>query len=221
MRIHRKEDSVKDHLSLYDVVFIAEDSILSSRIRSMQGNGVFSFRVLSSFKESERGDIFVIPVHTLAKRKTAKEPFLPKAPIIAYGRGEDISLGFLSGCEDYLKDPWDVEELLYRLERVCKRLSVDFKWGYLELAGCTAGTASDKVLLTQHEARILKLLMAHRGEVVPKEALQYAAWGAVYPSSRRLGMCIHSLRKKLETIHPGEGNHHSILTMYGEGYSIS
>ncbi|HOV64676.1 MAG TPA: helix-turn-helix domain-containing protein [Spirochaetia bacterium] len=77
------------------------------------------------------------------------------------------------------------------------------------------------VLLTQHEARILKLLMAHRGEVVPKEALQYAAWGAVYPSSRRLGMCIHSLRKKLETIHPGEGNHHSILTMYGEGYSIS
>ena len=38
--------------------------------------------------------------------------------VIGYGRPEHLRAAFLAGCEEYLKDPWNVVELACRLERL-------------------------------------------------------------------------------------------------------
>jgi DNA-binding response OmpR family regulator len=210
-------DEVGAHPSPFTVVFVAENPVLAERIRSWAGSGIFSFRVVPRLRE-EQADIFVVPVHVLTRDGFGKRP------LIAYGNAESISIAFLAGCEDYLKEPWDEEELAFRLERIARRLSVGFGWGFADSRAHAAVSPSGSVELSKHELSILKTLAVYRGDVVPKEALQYAAWGNLSPSSRRLDMCICSLRKKLAAIAPENGpengEEHRIKTVYGEGYTL-
>lgn len=72
--------------------------------------------------------------------------------------------------------------------------------------------------LTSLELRVLYLLMTHRGQVLPFEALVLGAWGRNAGSdARTLWNAVHRLRCKIE---PDPRYPHILQTVPGKGYAF-
>ena len=144
-------------------------------------------------------------------------------PVIAYGDPYQLRQAFLAGCFDYLKDPWGPDELLLRLERLFRLSFRPSEWGSLALRGCTLKTGDgEEVELTYQEAAILKHLLSHRGQIVPREALFYVIWGHVPEcGSRAVDVHISSLRKKINSLLADNDREALITTVRRAGYMIS
>jgi two-component system, OmpR family, KDP operon response regulator KdpE len=87
---------------------------------------------------------------------------------------------------------------------------------FVDLGHARAILDSQPLSLTRKEYRLLALLVAHAGEVVPREILLTQLWGYV-PKTRTRTLDVHigRLRKKLGR----EGQR--IETIFGKGYSFS
>jgi two-component system alkaline phosphatase synthesis response regulator PhoP len=142
-------------------------------------------------------------------------------------KGEEIDkvVGLEIGADDYMTKPFSVRELLARIKAHLRRerreparvpktcvfgeVSIDFARFKVR----RSGSETD---LTSLEADILKYLIAHKGEVVSRDALLDKVWGyEQFPTTRTIDNHILKLRKKIED-DPSRPRH--ILSVYGEGY---
>jgi two-component system, OmpR family, alkaline phosphatase synthesis response regulator PhoP len=143
----------------------------------------------------------------------------------------DRVTGLKKGADDYLVKPFDLEELLLRVQKLIqknKRLqekstigdtytfgghSVDFK-------AQEARTAKgEKVLLSKKEAMLLKLLLENKNLVVPREKILQSVWGYnVYPTTRTIDNFILSFRKYFEEDSRNPKYFHSVR---GVGYKYT
>jgi DNA-binding response OmpR family regulator len=122
------------------------------------------------------------------------------------------------GARDYLTKPFSLAELL---ARVHTQLRVDghgaiIRVGELKLdAGrMEADIGRAPVPLTRLEFLVLRELMEHVGQAVPKDHLLASVWGYDFrPGSNVVDVCVWRLRSKL-------GNH-VIKTVRGEGYELA
>ncbi len=142
-------------------------------------------------------------------------------PVIACGPASLMRSAFLCGCADYLRDPWQPEELglraLAALQRVQRRF--EFAWGAVSLQGAVLSTPAGEVMLTVHEARILRALLMDRGSPVPRPALACLLWGKPGPAaSRAMDVHVASIRRKIRAVLPKAGPF--IRAVRREGYVI-
>lgn len=116
--------------------------------------------------------------------------------------------GLEAGADDYVGKPFDHLELMARVRAVLRRLdlkapvarSATYRRGDLELDtdAHEARVAGRRVALTALEWRILDLLVANAGWVVPHERLLARAWGRDEPGEiETLRVIIRRLRAKL------------------------
>jgi two-component system OmpR family response regulator len=139
--------------------------------------------------------------------------------LLAYGEARLLGPCFLAGCDDYLREPWDPEELGWRLER---RLAADARgyrlpWGGLVLRGLSLSGPGGRCALSYPEARILRLLLQSRAVPVPREALYYAIWGRGSGGrSRVVDVHVSKVRRKLLRLAPGSAG--GIRAVRGVGY---
>jgi len=174
-------------------------------------------------------DALVVPSTMLeiAERLTAYSLPAPAAaswlPVIAYGASYDMRRAFLAGCFDYLKDPWAPEELVLRLDRLFRVPHRPQAWRGLSLQGCLLVSDKGQEELSYVEAVILKTLLAHRGEVVPRDVLFYAIWGRLPENaSRAVDVHISSLRKKIRSLCADNDTGASVITSVRRiGYTIA
>jgi two-component system OmpR family response regulator len=161
----------------------------------------------------------VVSAHDL-RRVMARTEGLPAgspawAPLVlAFGRGEQLRGAFLAGCDDYLREPWEPDELAMRLERLARRREERRAAGGWELTGRRMRLPDGReVELSAHEAVVAGLLFANRGAVVSRRALSVALWGRP-PSrpSRAVDMHVSALRRKL--------GRDSISCVRGQGYVV-
>ncbi len=163
----------------------------------------------------------------LAERLTPRPPAASPAagwiPVIAYGASYDMRRAFLAGCFDYLKDPWFPEELLLRLDRLFRVTHRPQSWRGVTLQGCLLVSDRGQEELSYVEAIILKTLLAHRGEVVPRDVLFYAIWGHLPDNaSRAVDVHISSLRKKIHRLCADNDTGMSVITSVRRiGYTIA
>jgi DNA-binding response OmpR family regulator len=144
-------------------------------------------------------------------------------PVIAYGASYYMRRAFLAGCFDYLKDPWGPEELILRLDRLFRVTHRPQTWRGLSLKGCLLVSEKGQEELSYVEALILKALLAHRGEVVPRDVLFYAIWGHLPDNaSRAVDVHISSLRKKILRLCADNDTGMSVITSVRRvGYTIA
>lgn len=133
--------------------------------------------------------------------------------------------GLRLGADDYIGKPFDMTELIARVEAVLRRqgedalptsarigdVSVDFE-------RMTARRGAQEIVLSSRELRVLRTLVARRGQVVTRQELLRAAWSpdeAV--SERTVDAHIKNLRKKLEA-DPTTPVH--LRTVQREGYLL-
>jgi DNA-binding winged helix-turn-helix (wHTH) protein len=139
--------------------------------------------------------------------------------LICFGAAGLLSACFLAGCEEYLKDPWSLEELAWRLRRLRKTTEtrISFSWGTITNKSLELHGPAGSCTLCAQEQSILRLLAANRGEPVSREALYYGIWGK--PSSgksRVVDVHVSSLRRKFRRLSPESGD--CIRSVRGVGY---
>ena len=141
----------------------------------------------------------------------------------ALDSAEDVVEGFRSGGHDYLRKPFDMSELLVRVEALLGRLEKReshsehrigrsiFDAERLELRN------GDRVEhLSSREAAILKLLLENRGEVVTYQQLLLDLWGDdSYYNLRSMNVFVSHLRTKLARLDSVE-----IASVRGLGYKL-
>jgi two-component system, OmpR family, alkaline phosphatase synthesis response regulator PhoP len=162
-------------------------------------------------------------------RKENKE--VPILFLTAKGSGEDRVQGLKLGADDYLTKPFNLEELLLRIQILLKRSNNtktnsstldNFKFGNNEINFITyeiKDVNGDKSQISKREIALLKLLIERKGEVISREEILDKVWGTdVYPSSRTIDNYILAFRKYFEKNQREPEHFHSIR---GVGYKFT
>lgn len=153
------------------------------------------------------------------------------APILmltAKGETIDKVLGLKLGADDYLTKPFEVVELLARIEALLRRSPSQaavrsngcFRFGEIsvDLKRAEVTKASESVELSAMEFKLLQFLIENRGTVHSRDHLLDAVWGYdAMPSTRTVDVHIAWLRQKLEE-NPRHPNF--IQTVHGLGYKF-
>jgi two-component system, OmpR family, alkaline phosphatase synthesis response regulator PhoP len=143
----------------------------------------------------------------------------------------DKVLGLRKGADDYLTKPFNLEELLLRVEKLIsknKRMLVQEKIGDTYSFGNNkidfkaqeaVSYKGEKVQLSKKEAMLLKLLIENKGDVVTREKILQVVWGYnVYPATRTIDNFILSFRKYFEEDSRNPKYFHSVR---GVGYKYT
>lgn len=156
---------------------------------------------------------------------------VPILILSAKGSSEDRVLGLKKGADDYLTKPFNLEELLLRVQKLIqknKRLQdkssigdvYSFGGHTIDFKAQEAKTASgEKIELSKKEAMLLKLLLENKNEVVPREKILQSVWGYnVYPTTRTIDNFILNFRKYFEEDSRAPKYFHSVR---GVGYKYA
>lgn len=153
---------------------------------------------------------------------------VPIIMLTAKSGQEDVNRGLLEGADDYVRKPFDLQELALRIEAVLRRRGAPATDPSLYYADGTLTIDLQRrrllrrgqpIHLTPTEFRLLSVLVQHKGRVMPHNDLIREVWGAAYVGdTRSLSLYIRYLREKLED---DPGNPKYICTEWGSGYKFT
>ncbi len=146
------------------------------------------------------------------------------APVLfltALGETHERLSGFAAGADDYVAKPFELRELVMRLEALGRRgrshrtappgLTLD-------PSAHAARTDQGEVLLTPTEYRMLAAITSRPGEVVRRRAVVAAAWpDGAQVSENTVDSFMRRIRSKLDSI----GSPTVIETVRGVGFRVS
>ena len=151
----------------------------------------------------------------------------PILMLTARGQVIDRVLGLKLGADDYLTKPFEMAELLARIEALLRRSrtiassSADvYAFGEIEADFRSAVVKRNgaPVELSVLEWKLLRYLVDHRGAVLSRDELLEKVWGYdATPVTRTVDVHIASLRQKLE---PNPARPAFIVTVHGLGYKF-
>ncbi|ANV97887.1 hypothetical protein BBW65_03320 [Helicobacter enhydrae] len=109
---------------------------------------------------------------------------------------QDLQEGYRSGCDDYLKKPFDLEELYLRITRLLKtRQTIEFANGvYFDCVQKLLYQDSALLPLTNKENELLAMLIENKGTYLSLEDLSCRLWGYEEPSFNALRVYIKNIR---------------------------
>lgn len=149
----------------------------------------------------------------------------------ARNSGVDRIEGLKKGGDDYLTKPFNLEELLLRIDKLVTKskklkertpINEVYVFGKckIDFTSLTARDKDGKALeLSKKEIALLKLLIEHKNEVVSREHILQAVWGYnVYPTTRTIDNFILNFRKYFEKDTKNPKHFHSVR---GIGYKFT
>ena len=151
----------------------------------------------------------------------------PILMLTARGQVPDKVVGLKLGADDYLTKPFEMMELLARIEALLRRSPIGavvaagaYRFADVEVdfrrAEVTRG--GKPVELSALELKLLRYFIEHRGATLSRQELLNQVWGYdAMPSSRTVDVHVSWLRQKLEAnpTHP-----ELIVTVHGLGYKF-
>jgi two-component system alkaline phosphatase synthesis response regulator PhoP len=154
-----------------------------------------------------------------------------KTPIImltARGQVIDKVLGLKIGADDYVTKPFEMMELLARVEVQLRRAAKvapasleTFQFGdvRVDFRRAEVYRGQEVVELSAKEFRLLRYLIEHRGAALSRDELLNEVWGYdAAVSTRTVDVHVAWLRQKLEV---NQRHPQFILTIHGLGYKFA
>jgi len=191
----------------------------------------------SGFEEALNGSYDLIILDLMLPKKNGldvcrdlrqRSVATPILMLTAKGETIDKVLGLKLGADDYLTKPFEVMELLARIEALLRRSSGtsnghspdSFAFGEVRIDFRKAEVVrnDEPVDLSAMEFKLLQHLIENKGEVRSRNELLDAVWGYdAMPNTRTVDVHIAWLRQKLEG-NPKHPKH--IQTVHGFGYKF-
>lgn len=125
------------------------------------------------------------------------------------------------GADDYIEKPFDILELMSRINARVRRSKKSSKLEVgslkLDLDKHICYKSGKQINLTPREFDILSLILSKKGAIVKREEVLTKIWGTdVSLETRTIDMHINSIRKKI-----GDTNASVIVTLYGVGFKVN
>ena len=151
----------------------------------------------------------------------------PVIMLTARGQVVDKVVGLKLGADDYLTKPFEMAELLARIEALLRRAPVSpspvaelYQFGgvRVDFRRAEVHRQGQAIDLSAREFSLLRYFIEHRGSAITREELLNEVWGYhSTPSTRTVDVHVAWLRQKLEMNprHP-----QFILTIHGRGYKF-
>lgn len=218
----------EDEIALAKIIKDSLESLPDFKI-TLASNGEKAFELFRQIKP----DILVFDVmmpqldgFTLTKMIRQMNKHIPILFLTARSSTEDVVDGFKVGGNDYLKKPFDMEELMVRIQALLNRPiatkntrqkeeyqigSYRFRVAHqlLEINGQTES-------LSYRETEILRMLCEHQNEVLNRRPVLLALWGDDnFFNARSMDVFITKLRKKLSA-----DPNIQIINIRGIGYKL-
>lgn len=188
--------------------------------------------------EKEYFDLIILDVMlpeidgiTVCETIRLTNPDIPILILSAKNSSADRVLGLKKGADDYLTKPFNLEELLIRVNNLIKKSErlnskepipdvYSFGKNKIDFKASEAFTKNgEKVTLTKKEIMLLKLLIENKNEVVTREKILQVVWGYnVYPTTRTIDNFILNFRKYFEEDSRDPVYFHSVR---GVGYKFT
>jgi two-component system alkaline phosphatase synthesis response regulator PhoP len=139
----------------------------------------------------------------------------------------DTVVGLKLGADDYLSKPFEMMELLARIEARLRRrttppattpVSEGYQFGEVRMDYRSAEVfrGNDILELSAREYQLLRYMIEHRNEVISRDQLLNEVWGYnAMPSTRTVDVHVAWLRQKIE---PNPRHPQFLLTVHGLGY---
>ena len=158
--------------------------------------------------ESERPDLVLLDImlpgiNGYELLEYAKTLELPVIFLTALGTTQNKVKGLKLGADDYLPKPFEIVELLARVEAVLRRYhKTETVFSVFDVVIDTASRAvtrgGEQIPLTMKEFDLLLLLVRNRNIALYRETIYENVWGGEYlGQSRTVDLHIQRLKKKL------------------------
>ena len=216
-------------------VLLLEDDIALNDLLSehLQDKG-YKVTVCSNGQEAleylidDRFDFALLDINTpyisgIEVLKTIRNDYKNNTPIIiltAYQDTKHLKESFESGVDDYIKKPFDLEELDQRILRLCRQFSIEQNQKikladniYFEPNSCRLEKDEEIINIAQKERDILKYFVVHKNRVISSEELLQNLWTyEEMPTDATIRVYIKNLREFI--------GKDKITTIRGIGYKF-
>ncbi|WP_187646753.1 response regulator transcription factor [Nitrosophilus labii] len=211
------------------ILLLEDDLMLSELIKehlSEKGYEVIHFlngEEAFEYLYEKRVDLILLDIKVpgisgfeLLKKLRENKDTTPAIMITSANSSKDVKEGFELGCDDYIKKPFEFEELDARVEHILKLFNInngliDFKILKFDHKRHLLIFEDKEISLTPKASEILHYLYKNRGKIVTKEELIQNIWNYDgTPSEATIRSYIKMLRKYIPFI----------KTYRGTGYEL-
>ena len=138
-------------------------------------------------------------------KKTPEYKNIPVIMLTAKTSQIDKIKGLDNGADDYITKPFDIMELISRINAVLRRTikeevssSLNFNEISIDLNSRKVFSENTEISLTYKEFEVLKLLITNKGTVLTRDRLMNEIWGTDFEGeTRTVDVHIRTLRQKL------------------------
>ena len=220
-------------------ILLAEDELALGRIikESLETQNIlvdFHTNGLSALRayQNHKPDLLVLDVMmptmdgmSLTKEIRQNDKVTPIIFLTARGQTKDVVAGFEVGCNDYIRKPFSIEELVVRINALLSRsrkenlIPENTQLGKytFNTNKQTLHTDQKSYILTHREATLLHLLLENKNAVINRSDILQKIWATDdYFAGRSLDVFITKLRNKLKS-----DSSISIINVRGIGYKIT
>lgn len=203
-------------MGMNNILVVEDDKLLAQTLEDVLEENGFGCKIANNYEEaialdhSEVFDLYLLDINLpgsngidLLKELRAKDIYTPVIFLTSHKEKEVLNKAFSSGCDDFIKKPFDNDELIHRIEAVLKRTAVyqsevklapDISY---DLKECILSTRQGDTKLPQKLAKLLEIFIDNKNQIVSKEYIIKHVWGDDTFSSGSLRVYITKLKSLL------------------------
>ena len=202
-------ESIKDMLESENFIV---DSFYDGKVALDNISGDYELFILDIFVPNLNGILLLEKIKQINKNSIV---FIMSANIDI----DTIKGAYLKGCDDYIKKPFNIQELLFKLAKF-KKNNNTFKFDNETLFDMESKKFihnNSEIELTKNELKILHYLVLNQGKIVSRKDIMNYLWESEnFIDDNTLTVNMTRLRGKLEEL----GIKDSIETKRGQGYIL-
>lgn len=217
---------------MYKILLLEDDKLFASTIEDFLEDEGFEIDIAYDGEQcldlnyENKYDLYIFDINVpkingldLLEQLRQAGDETPSIFLTSYKDKETLHEGFIKGCDDYLKKPVDLDELILRIKALFKRNKKSF-----EAIKLTETLEFDSISKRVYESgadlnlpikvlELLELFIEHRGEIVTKQMIISKLWSAGEEYSEgSIRVYINSIKKLL--------GKDSLSNIKGVGYKI-
>ncbi len=217
---------------MYKILLLEDDELFASTVEDFLSDEGFEVDIASDGEKclelnfEKNYDLYIFDINVpkingldLLESLRQSQDNTPTIFLTSYKDKDTLQAAFLNGCDDYLKKPADLDELLLRIKALLKRNKKQFD--IIKLCGTlTFNPVNKRVYENETDLNLpikvlelMELFVENRGEIVTKEMIISKLWATNEDYSEgSIRVYINQIKKLFDK--------DAIINIKGIGYKI-